>query len=379
VSRGSGLGRPLRAGAGRRRHAPTQPSPDSAGLPSDTSQGPCPGCGPRGLPWWSPRLAPRYGPGPRAAARSGPSTRLALRRGLRLPAPARRRRRALPGRLAPGGAGPARAGAAAGQGAQGGSGAHLRAERGADQVGVAQGSRCRCSGSCTGCKPAGWRCLGAFSATAAESPPPPPCMRSKAAGFRFGPHLGTAVPLMIKFAGQGDEGDDELREQCLQVRAAGRGGGRGAGGGAGLVPPCCTAARPDQLQPGLHAAWPACCWRGLAAGRRLRSGEASGRPPGAAGARVVRGALARRLQAAAATGERSSSSSWAAPAGLARQGAPARAVSAASAPPARGAVRDAGAAPGGSEQSWLWAARSGQVRSGHAGGEPWPLAGAGLR
>jgi hypothetical protein len=37
-------------------------------------------------------------------------------------------------------------------------------------------------------------------------------------GFRFGPHMGSAVPLMIQFADKAPEGDDELREQCLQVR-----------------------------------------------------------------------------------------------------------------------------------------------------------------
>jgi hypothetical protein len=47
--------------------------------------------------------------------------------------------------------------------------------------------------------------------------PPPPPPRSKAVGFRFGPHMGTAVPLMIDFAGKAGEGDDELREHCLQA------------------------------------------------------------------------------------------------------------------------------------------------------------------
>lgn len=44
----------------------------------------------------------------------------------------------------------------------------------------------------------------------------PPC--SRAVGYRFGRYLSTAVPLAISHCDKAAEGDDELREHCLQVR-----------------------------------------------------------------------------------------------------------------------------------------------------------------
>ncbi len=44
---------------------------------------------------------------------------------------------------------------------------------------------------------------------------------SRAVGYRFGRHLSTAVPLVVSHCDKAAEGDDELREHCLQVRAAG--------------------------------------------------------------------------------------------------------------------------------------------------------------
>ncbi|KXZ56874.1 hypothetical protein GPECTOR_1g789 [Gonium pectorale] len=40
---------------------------------------------------------------------------------------------------------------------------------------------------------------------------------SRAVGYRFGRYLGTAVPLAISHANKAAEGDDELREHCLQA------------------------------------------------------------------------------------------------------------------------------------------------------------------
>jgi hypothetical protein len=47
-------------------------------------------------------------------------------------------------------------------------------------------------------------------------------------GYRFGRYLNDAVPLVVRHCDQAGEGDDELREYCLQV---GREGGREQGGG----------------------------------------------------------------------------------------------------------------------------------------------------
>jgi len=40
---------------------------------------------------------------------------------------------------------------------------------------------------------------------------------SRAVGFRFGPHLAAAVPLAIAHCDRAGEGDDEMREACLQA------------------------------------------------------------------------------------------------------------------------------------------------------------------
>ncbi len=40
---------------------------------------------------------------------------------------------------------------------------------------------------------------------------------SRAVGWRFGRHLAVAVPLVIRYCGEAKEGDDELREFCLQA------------------------------------------------------------------------------------------------------------------------------------------------------------------
>lgn len=42
---------------------------------------------------------------------------------------------------------------------------------------------------------------------------------SKSVGYRFGKHLGRAVPLAIRYLRGAAEGDEELREYCLQVEA----------------------------------------------------------------------------------------------------------------------------------------------------------------
>ena len=41
---------------------------------------------------------------------------------------------------------------------------------------------------------------------------------SKAVGHKFGPHLPRSVPLCIRYLRSAAEGDEELREYCLQVR-----------------------------------------------------------------------------------------------------------------------------------------------------------------
>lgn len=43
---------------------------------------------------------------------------------------------------------------------------------------------------------------------------------SKCVGYRFGRHLSTAVPLVMKYGQKAAEGDDELREFALQVGIA---------------------------------------------------------------------------------------------------------------------------------------------------------------
>ena len=45
-------------------------------------------------------------------------------------------------------------------------------------------------------------------------------MCSRAIGYRFGKHLPAAIPLVIKFSQNAAEGDDELREFCLQALEA---------------------------------------------------------------------------------------------------------------------------------------------------------------
>lgn len=47
-----------------------------------------------------------------------------------------------------------------------------------------------------------------------------PCSRS--VGYRFGRHLAVAVPLMVSQCEGAAEGDDELRELCLQEGGRGR-------------------------------------------------------------------------------------------------------------------------------------------------------------
>lgn len=39
-------------------------------------------------------------------------------------------------------------------------------------------------------------------------------------GYRFGKHLAMTVPLMMHYCDKAKDGDDELREYCLQVGAA---------------------------------------------------------------------------------------------------------------------------------------------------------------
>ena len=43
---------------------------------------------------------------------------------------------------------------------------------------------------------------------------------SRAIGYRFGKHLPSTIPLVIKFSQNASEGDDELREFCLQALEA---------------------------------------------------------------------------------------------------------------------------------------------------------------
>lgn len=40
---------------------------------------------------------------------------------------------------------------------------------------------------------------------------------SRAVGYRFGPHLGDAVPILINYCNNASENDEELREYSLQV------------------------------------------------------------------------------------------------------------------------------------------------------------------
>ena len=40
---------------------------------------------------------------------------------------------------------------------------------------------------------------------------------SRSTGYRFGKHLPNVVPLIISFSKKAAEGDDELREFCLQA------------------------------------------------------------------------------------------------------------------------------------------------------------------
>lgn len=42
--------------------------------------------------------------------------------------------------------------------------------------------------------------------------------RSRAVAYRFGKHLDVTVPLVTSYCDAAAEGDDELRELCLQVR-----------------------------------------------------------------------------------------------------------------------------------------------------------------
>lgn len=43
---------------------------------------------------------------------------------------------------------------------------------------------------------------------------------SRSIGYRFGKHLPATIPLVIKFSHDAVEGDDELREYCLQALEA---------------------------------------------------------------------------------------------------------------------------------------------------------------
>jgi hypothetical protein len=73
-----------------------------------------------------------------------------------------------------------------------------------------------------GCSPVLLLCLVTLLALTAQPLPLalwpilPPC--SKAVGHKFGQHLPRAVPLCIRYLRSAAEGDDELREYCLQVR-----------------------------------------------------------------------------------------------------------------------------------------------------------------
>lgn len=61
-------------------------------------------------------------------------------------------------------------------------------------------------------------------------PPSTPC--SKSVGHKFGKHLARGVPLCIRYLRGAAEGDEELREYCLQAR--GRRGGACLGELTGL-------------------------------------------------------------------------------------------------------------------------------------------------
>lgn len=43
------------------------------------------------------------------------------------------------------------------------------------------------------------------------------CYTSRAVGYRFGPHLGDTVPVLIDYCTSASENDEELREYSLQV------------------------------------------------------------------------------------------------------------------------------------------------------------------
>lgn len=43
------------------------------------------------------------------------------------------------------------------------------------------------------------------------------CDSSRAVGYRFGPHLGETVPMLINYCTSASENDEELREYSLQV------------------------------------------------------------------------------------------------------------------------------------------------------------------
>ena len=44
-----------------------------------------------------------------------------------------------------------------------------------------------------------------------------PFISSRAVGYRFGPHLGDTVPVLINYCTSASENDEELREYSLQV------------------------------------------------------------------------------------------------------------------------------------------------------------------
>ena len=46
------------------------------------------------------------------------------------------------------------------------------------------------------------------------------CLCSRSIGYRFGKHLSSVIPLVIKYCHSAAEGDDELREFCLQALEA---------------------------------------------------------------------------------------------------------------------------------------------------------------
>lgn len=46
------------------------------------------------------------------------------------------------------------------------------------------------------------------------------CSFSRSVGYRFGPHLGDSVPLLINYCMTASESDEELREYSLQVHSS---------------------------------------------------------------------------------------------------------------------------------------------------------------